>query len=306
MSDINNKDKEQLVGGLKTKNQLKKIDTSKPLISIVTVVYNGEKFIEEAILSVINQDYNNFEYIILDGASKDNTINIIKKYEDKIDYWKSESDEGQSDAFNKAFELCSGDLVSWVNADDILLPGTLSNVAEIYINNPGIKWITGNIIWMDEQKNILLTRKGEKWSNSLTNCGILNVYGPSTFFSLDIFNKVGKLQNWMHYRMDTDLWWRFVKLGLKYKRSEKYYWALRVHADAKTTAKYIKGTEENNPNHPSNIAMKKEDEYITNKYKKRCKFSTLILILHRLFSKNYIIGIIDSFKYRKKSLDTII
>jgi glycosyltransferase involved in cell wall biosynthesis len=105
-------------GGLRTKGYFKKSYDDKPLISIVTVVYNGEKFLAEAIESVLSQGYDNIEYIIIDGGSKDKTVEIIKKYEDQIDYWVSEPDKGMYDALNKGFSSATGELINFCNSDD--------------------------------------------------------------------------------------------------------------------------------------------------------------------------------------------
>lgn len=105
-------------GGLRTHKITKKTTDEKPLISVVTVVYNGEETLEQTIQSVVNQTYDNIEYIIVDGGSKDGTLDIIKRYEDKIDYWQSESDKGIYDAMNKGIELATGDYICLLNADD--------------------------------------------------------------------------------------------------------------------------------------------------------------------------------------------
>jgi len=105
-------------GGLRTKGYFKKSFEDKPLISIITVVYNGEQYLEETILSVINQTYDNVEYIIIDGGSSDETLDIIKKYEDRIDYWVSEKDDGISDAFNKGVKVSSGDYINFQGDGD--------------------------------------------------------------------------------------------------------------------------------------------------------------------------------------------
>jgi len=293
-------------GGLRKNGYYKKTYPNKPLISIVTVVYNGDKFLEKAIQSVINQTYENVEFIIIDGGSTDNSVDIIKKYEAKVDYWVSEDDSGQSDAFNKGFSLCQGELVSWVNGDDILLPGAIKEVVNLYNRKPSLNWIVGNVLWMTEDEKLILCRKGESWNSYLVKCGVLNVYGPTSFFTLDLFNKVGKLQSWMHYRMDTDLWWRFVTEGEKFERLEGYTWALRVHKDAKTTGKYFKDSELSSENHPSQIQMKKEDNYIAITYQNNCFLRKILLYMIRISTFRYVMSIVDSFRFRNCSYTKVL
>jgi len=106
---------------------------TKPLISIITVVKNNEKYLEETIQSVVNQNFKNFEYIIVDGKSTDGTIEIIKKYNNKIDYWISENDKGIYDAFNKGLDIANGNLIGFVNSDDILTPNALEILNNYYL-----------------------------------------------------------------------------------------------------------------------------------------------------------------------------
>ncbi len=110
----------KLEGGLRNKGFLKESYKDRPLISIVTVVFNSERYLEETILSVINQSYDNIEYIIIDGGSSDGTLDIIKKYENKINYWLSEKDSGIYEAMNKGIDLVTGDWVNFVNSSDTL------------------------------------------------------------------------------------------------------------------------------------------------------------------------------------------
>lgn len=132
-------------GGLRTKGYFKKSFENKPLISIITVVYNGEKYLEETIQSVINQTYDNVEYIIIDGGSKDGTIEIIKKYEDKIDYWVSEKDGGIYDAMNKGIKLVSEfSNINLLNAGDVLFDNNTLGKVSNFINNFKDDIIYGN------------------------------------------------------------------------------------------------------------------------------------------------------------------
>ncbi|MBD3795775.1 MAG: glycosyltransferase [Epsilonproteobacteria bacterium] len=135
-------------GGLRTKGYFKRSFENKPLISIITVVFNGEKYLEQTIQSVINQNYDNVEYIIIDGGSTDKTLEIIKKYEDQIDYWVSEKDQGIYDAMNKGIRLVQGDLVGLINADDYYEQNSIESIVKAY-QNEQFDVIYGDIYYLD-------------------------------------------------------------------------------------------------------------------------------------------------------------
>jgi len=145
-------------GGLRTQGYFKKGETEKPLITVVTVVYNGGAHLEEAILSVINQSYDNVEYIIIDGGSDDNTLDIIKKYEHVVDYWVSESDRGIYDAMNKALRLCLGTYVGFVNADDYLYRESLGRIASEAVLN-SFDYAVGPVDIVDQSGNKMEVNK---------------------------------------------------------------------------------------------------------------------------------------------------
>jgi glycosyltransferase involved in cell wall biosynthesis len=111
-------------------------------LSIVTVNYNYGHFLEETILSVLNQGYENLEYIIIDGGSTDNSVEIIKKYEDRLAFWSSEKDNGIYDALNKGFSKCTGDIMAYINSDDVYLPWSFDTVTSVFAANPSINWIS--------------------------------------------------------------------------------------------------------------------------------------------------------------------
>ena len=128
---------------------------SLPKISIVMPSYNQAKFIERSILSVLNQNYPNIELIIIDGGSKDGTIEIIQRYEARIAYWVSEQDEGQSDALNKGFKLCSGEIYCWLNSDDIYLPNAFTHAVQAFDKNPNKKIVFGDFLSIDKEDIVL-------------------------------------------------------------------------------------------------------------------------------------------------------
>jgi glycosyltransferase involved in cell wall biosynthesis len=122
----------KMEGGLWQTGMRKETAAKRPLISVVTVVFNGEAHLEETIVSVLRQDYDNIEYLIVDGGSTDGTLDILEKYADRIDYWVSEPDGGIYDAMNKGLKLAGGELIGLLNADDFYQPGALEKVAESY------------------------------------------------------------------------------------------------------------------------------------------------------------------------------
>ena len=132
-------------GGLRIHNKFKNSRKNEPLITIITIVMNNEKFIEETINSVLNQKYKNIEYLIIDGGSTDNTLKIIKKYENNIDYIVSESDLGLYDAVNKGLILSKGDLIGMVNSDDLLLPDALNYLVKYYQKYPTLDLFFGTV-----------------------------------------------------------------------------------------------------------------------------------------------------------------
>lgn len=162
-----------------------------PKISVVTISYNQAEFLEACILSVLNQKYSNLEYIIIDGGSKDDSVNIIKKYESSLTYWISEPDKGPANALNKGFSRATGDIYYYLNSDDILFQGAFDKILETINDKPNYDVYYGNCIITDEY---LVPKKrfySERWN--LHNYLDKNVYiaQQATFIKSSIFNKVG-------------------------------------------------------------------------------------------------------------------
>ncbi|TVR02186.1 MAG: glycosyltransferase, partial [Desulfovibrionales bacterium] len=135
-------------GGLRTQGLFKHSLPDKPLITVITVVLNGAKHLEETILSVLNQTYDNVEYIIIDGGSTDETLDIIRKYEHAIDYWVSEKDEGIYDAMNKGIKCATGEVVGIINADDYYHANSLESISKAFESSEKIIYF-GRLLYID-------------------------------------------------------------------------------------------------------------------------------------------------------------
>jgi glycosyltransferase involved in cell wall biosynthesis len=185
----------------------------RPKISIVTPSYNQGRFIEQTIRSVLLQGYPNLEYIVIDGGSTDNSVEIIKKYEEWLTYWVSEPDRGQSHAINKGFEKASGEIYAWLNSDDYLQKNALKNVATAYRVSPEAGGWFGGCSSVDKDDKPLYVR----WPNRLDVESIAKwnedrVGQPACFFSKKAWHECGPLDENLHYAMDFDLWIKIAKI----------------------------------------------------------------------------------------------
>ena len=183
-----------------------------PKISIVTPSLNQGQFIERTILSVLNQDYPNIEYIVMDGGSTDNTLKILKKYEDRL-IWKSEPDKGQSDAINKGFRTITGEIIGWLNSDDVYRPGALFTIAKYFIAHPDVGMMYGDCNRIDINDNHIGFFKAEPFNLKRYLNGADIIPQQSTFFRKRVLDKAGCLDPSLHYAMDLDL---FVRIARDY------------------------------------------------------------------------------------------
>ena len=207
-----------------------------PFFSIVIVNFNYGRFLEEAILSVLGQSCQDFELIIIDGGSSDNSVEIIKKYQDRLAWWCSEKDHGQSHAFNKGFTRAKGTFLTWLNADDLLMPETFACAKKKLLKHPDAAWMTGNVFRFAPDGKVIECRWGP-WGmpRFLQGSGSpVAVFGPTSFFSRDLFWRVGGMDESLHYVMDTDLWMRFIVAHEPCLRLNRYCWAFRMHEMSKT------------------------------------------------------------------------
>lgn len=205
-----------------------------PKISIVTPSFNQGKFIEETILSVINQKYSNLEYIIMDGGSTDNSVEIIKKYQDHLMYWESIPDKGQTHAINKGFRMASGDIIAWLNSDDVYCPNTFFAVAEYFQNHPEANVVVGNMLFMDANGKVYV-RKHPNISPWLEKHFMMSVIQPSTFLKKIVLSEVGFLNE--NYQMMMDAEW-FQRISRKYPfyTINKDFSIFRWHQESKSSS----------------------------------------------------------------------
>jgi glycosyltransferase involved in cell wall biosynthesis len=209
-----------------------------PRISIITPSFNQGNFLEQTIQSVLSQNYPDLEYIVVDGGSTDGSVDIIKKYENKLAYCVSEKDKGQSEAINKGFRRASGEIIAWLNSDDCYLPGTLERVADFFSSHPAVDLVYGDLLLMDSSGKTLGIRKVVPYNYTLALYGLSTVPQPSAFFRRRALDAVGLLDEELHYQMDTEFFLRFGKKGLNIKHLPTPLAVFRLHAQSKTVSEY--------------------------------------------------------------------
>jgi glycosyltransferase involved in cell wall biosynthesis len=207
-----------------------------PKISIVTPTFNQGQYIEQTIQSIINQNYPNLEYIIIDGGSTDNTIEIIKKYEKHLTYWVSESDRGQAHAINKGLERSTGEIFQWINSDDYLEKGALFKIAEAF-SNPKLDVAAGKTVYF---KNEAFEEPIQQ--AKLSSTGILNwekdvkFVQPGVWLRKEKMISCGGIDEQFHYAFDWDLIIRYLCMFPNVKYIDDILVYFRLHEQSKTVA----------------------------------------------------------------------
>ena len=223
-------------------------DASWPRISIVTPSFNQGQFLERTIVSVLNQNYPNLEYIIMDGGSTDQSVDVIKKYARYLAHWTSEKDAGQGDAIRRGFRLCTGSILAYLNSDDVYLPGVLRRVGGLFRDRPDTEVVYGNKYLTDEEDGILGERRFTRYVPSVCRLGF--VYGgfgisqPASFWTKDLYHTVGEIDPGFVHCMDTDLFVRFAVNGARFRFVREYLAGGRIHRSSKTsTLRHIAAQE---------------------------------------------------------------
>ncbi|MCJ7791418.1 MAG: glycosyltransferase [Dehalococcoidia bacterium] len=205
------------------------------LVSIVTPSYNQAQFLEKTILSVLNQDYPNLEYIIIDGGSTDVSVDIIRKYEDRLAYWVSEHDEGQADAINKGWRRSTGEILAYLNSDDTYEPGAVSAAVEAFSEHPEVYLVYGHLNHIDDQGRVLRQFYAPPYDLRTFIGGNITCYirQPTAFIRRAALEKVGMLYTSLHYSMDHDLFVRICRHFPAY-RIPRIMANFRYHPSSKT------------------------------------------------------------------------
>lgn len=208
-------------------------DPSYPRITVVTPSFNQGRFLERTILSVLNQNYPNLEYIVIDGGSTDETLDVIYRYEPYLEYWTSERDRGQSDALNKGFARATGDIIGWQNSDDIYLPGAFVHAAEVFTTRPQVTIAFSHRIDINEDEEIIGERRFTPFfltgywydGQSLSN--------QAAFWRRDLFARIGYLEVELQTAMDYEYFLRAGLDGAVFLRVKAFWGALRRHPASK-------------------------------------------------------------------------
>jgi glycosyltransferase involved in cell wall biosynthesis len=242
-----------------------------PLVSIITPSFNQAQYLERTICSVLEQDYPNIEYIVMDGGSTDGSLKIIKNYADRLAYWCSESDEGQVAAINKGFALSNGEILGWINSDDFYEPGAIRTAAEYFINHPETSFLYGEGWYVDEYSQRLRICHFVK--PNFRDFYLLNhdpTLQSATFWRRELWNKVGPL--------DSNINWVF-----------DWEWYIRAHK--KTTFQYI-------PEILSNYRIHPKAKTRTGGMDRQLEIASITLRYGHRWYPNYIIQMLRYTEYR--------
>jgi glycosyltransferase involved in cell wall biosynthesis len=207
-----------------------------PLVSIITPSFNQARYLEATIHSVLEQEYPALEYILVDGGSTDGSVDIIQRYADRLAWWVSEKDKGQTDALNKGFARAKGEILAWINSDDTYQPGAVAAAVKYLTAHPEIGMVYADTNFINEHSRVIGRFPAAQTDYRRLRQGYVHVPQQATFFRADLWKKVGPLDPDFYFAMDYDLWVRLAKLA-PFAYLPGQTWAnFRLHTSGKTIA----------------------------------------------------------------------
>lgn len=212
--------------------------SSIPKITVITPSFNQGAFIEATIRSVLNQEYPNLEYFVLDGGSTDNTVSIIKKYARHITYWHSKPDRGQADAINQGLKMAGGDILAWLNSDDLYSADAFHMVADYHRHHNEIGCMVGDLGFIDRSGRPLYVRKAIPFHFNTALFGGAGVPQPATFFTRAALQQSGFLNESLHYLLDYEFFLRMHVAGVRFGLVRHKLADFRLHEESKTVREY--------------------------------------------------------------------
>ena len=207
-----------------------------PLLSIIIPSFNPGRYVDECLSSVASQFADDVEVIVQDAGSTDGTTAVYERYRHILSRVDIRPDHGQSDAIDRGVQLARGRFITWLNADDVMMPGAISALRKAASSHPEVEWWVGDTVVIDSESRV---KSATRAGGLVYGAGLrfVCVYGPSSFFTKRMYDAVGGIDLSFHYMMDTDLWNRFVTQGFRYQRLGHYVWGFRHHDGSKTTAR---------------------------------------------------------------------
>lgn len=205
-----------------------------PSITVVTPSFNQGRFLTETMESIHGQHYPDLEHIIIDGGSEDESLSIIRNYEDRLSYWVSEPDKGQTDALIKGFARSQGDIQCWLNSDDLFEPGALAQVGVFFARHPQVDFVYGNSTWIDEHSQVIKPKREHGFSRFIWMYDHNFIPQPSAFWRRRLYERVGGLDPQFDLAMDADLWIRFADVT-KPCHVSSFWSRMRFYGEQKNT-----------------------------------------------------------------------
>ena len=229
-------------------------------VSVIIPSFNQGRFLERTILSVLNQDWPDVELIIVDGASQDNSVEVIRKYEPYLSWWVSEKDSGQTQAIVKGISHATGTYITWLGSDDILMPGALRRMAGALDLHPHACMVYGGVAFIDSADRVMkVTSYRDMSLNALLYHKHSTIAQPSSLLRRSALDAAGGLDESLHYCMDYDLWVRLHSLAPSVNLGDVIISCYRLHESSKTVGAYTRMALEKitvNRRHTGNLLNK--------------------------------------------------